>query len=124
MIRQRDVWWVDLSTNNNGKDEHIQSGIRPAVIISNDINNRYCPCVQIIPLTTKYDGLPQHRYIYVKGLKNYVLPDQVLTIPKSKLLRKYEVLSKGYFLQVIDALNIQLGRYGRRYYERYKTDNL
>ena len=30
----------------------VQGGIRPCIVVSNDINNIYAPTVQVIPLTT------------------------------------------------------------------------
>lgn len=52
-----DVIWVKLQGEN-----HIQRGIRPAVIIQNDVGNRYSPTIQVVPLTSKRTkaDLPTH----------------------------------------------------------------
>ena len=53
-----DVVWVKLHSDG----EHIQSGVRPAVIIQNNIGNHYSPTIQVIPLTSRKtkSKLPTH----------------------------------------------------------------
>lgn len=55
-----DLVLVEL-TNNIG---HQQGGIRPAVIVSNNIGNKVSPMVEILPLTTKRNNsnIPTHVY--------------------------------------------------------------
>lgn len=53
-----DVVWVRL--HNEGK--HIQSGVRPAIIIQNNKGNHFSPTIQVVPLTSKKTkaNLPTH----------------------------------------------------------------
>lgn len=67
-----DVIWVKLY--ENGK--HIQSGVRPAVVIQNNKGNYYSPTIQVVPLTSKTKAnLPTH----VK------IPASVAGLPKASI---------------------------------------
>ena len=113
-VLRGDVWWVDLDhayptlpTNF----DHYQRGIRPCVIISNNYNNRNCKNIQVVPLTTQEDDLPQHTYIYVNHVKNFVIPESIMTIHKTFLRGKYGHINRDMFERVEQAINIQLGMY-------------
>lgn len=114
VILRGDVWWVDLDNAfpvMPPNKDHYQRGIRPCVILSNNTNNRHCSTVQVVPLTTQEDDLPQHTYIYVNNIKNYVLPEDIMTVHKTFLRGKYGFINKDMFKRVEQAVNIQLGMY-------------
>ena len=114
VIFRGDVWWVDLDNAfpvmSSNKD-HYQRGIRPCVILSNNTNNRHCSTIQVVPLTTQEDDLPQHTYIYVNHVKNFVIPESIMTIHKTFLRGKYGHINRDMFHRVEQAINIQLGMY-------------
>lgn len=72
----------------------VQSGMRPCVIVSNDISNRNAKIVNVCPLTSKNEkgNIPVH----IKVEKNaqgvyldkdsWILVEQIRTVDKSKLL--------------------------------------
>lgn len=112
VILRGDVWWVDLDNAfpvMPPNKDHYQRGIRPCVILSNNTNNRHCSTIQVVPLTTQEDDLPQHTYIYVNNIKNYVLPEDIMTVHKTFLRGKYGFINKDMFKRVEQAVNIQLG---------------
>ena len=51
-VIQGDVFIIDMSKITPDM-EHYQKGNRPAVIVGNDANNKFCDLVQRMPLTTK-----------------------------------------------------------------------
>lgn len=66
------------------KENSIQGGERPCVIVSNNVGNKYSPNVTIIPLTTSKSkkNLPTHAII--KSYNNSTaLGEQIITIPKT-----------------------------------------
>ncbi len=74
-------------------DEHssVQGGLRPVLIIQNDIGNAYAPTVQVIPLTSKNKkALPIHTTIKSGGLlkESTALAEQIQTVNKT-ILRQY-----------------------------------
>ena len=114
VILRGDVWWVDLDNAfpvMPPNKDHYQRRIRPCVILSNNTNNRHCSTIQVVPLTTQEDDLPQHTYIYVNNIKNYVLPEDIMTVHKTFLRGKYGFINKDMFKRVEQAVNIQLGMY-------------
>lgn len=114
VILRGDVWWVDLDNAfpmMTPNKDHYQRGIRPCVILSNNANNRHCSNIQVVPLTTQEDDLPQHTYIYVNHVKNFVLPENIMTVHKTFLRGKYGHINRDMFHRVEQAVNIQLGMY-------------
>ena len=65
------------------KENSIQGGERPCVIVSNNMGNRYSPNVTIIPLTSRSKkDLPTH--VVIKSYNNSIaLGEQIITIPKT-----------------------------------------
>lgn len=119
LISRGDVYWVNLSKVFSELDTHAQKGIRPCVIISNNRNNRYNSRVNIVPLTTQKDYLPQHIMVMLHNVKNYVISESMCSIPKELLLDKYGWLSKKAMHYVEKAVKIQLGIWKGDYNERY-----
>ena len=108
IIRRGDVYWVNLD-EVFPKLPHYQRGIRPCLIISNNMNNNHCDVVNVIPLTTQIDDLPQHKYIFVNHIKNYVIPEQVTTIHKTLLKGFYGYVNKDMLDITESAMKIQFG---------------
>ena len=65
------------------KENSIQGGERPCVIVSNNMGNRYSPNVTIIPLTSRSKkDLPTH--VVIKSYNNSIaLGEQIMTVPKA-----------------------------------------
>ena len=72
--------------------EHIQDGIRPVIIVSNDKANKYSPVITVIPMTGNLEkkSLPTHVVVDHCGLaKNSIaLAEQITSINKSCLIGK------------------------------------
>lgn len=70
----------------------VQKGIRPAVVIQNDMGNKYSSTTIVVPITGKIKKkLPTHHLLYSKDyccLKcdSTILAEQVLTISKDQIL--------------------------------------
>lgn len=107
-MRMFDIFSVNLSSDATKTE---QGGIRPAIIVQNDIGNKYSPTVIVLPLTTeiKKADLPTHCIIHKSiknGLKNdsMVLAEQIRVIDKSRLLNKIGYLdNKNEQDEVINA---------------------
>ncbi len=87
-----------------------QSGLRPAVIISNDLGNTFSPVVTVAPLTSKVKKqLPTHVTILSdesNGLlqDSTVLCEQVLTISKQRILKHIGTLTKSTMQEINKCL--------------------
>lgn len=92
-----DVFFADLLG-----DDHVQAGRRPVVIAQNDIGNRFSTTVEVIPMSSRVNKakyMPTHVLVHpnaINGLKtaSIVLAEQVVTIPKKRLLAFLGALDK------------------------------
>lgn len=97
-IKRGDIFLADMNPAIGSE----QGGIRPVLIIQNNMGNKYSPTTQVACLTTRRytkKHLPTH-YILpdVKGLKypSMVLFEQIFTIDKSRLLKRVASVPKPY----------------------------
>ncbi len=111
-IQRGNVYLADLG-NGIGSE---QKGIRPVIVVQNDIGNKYSPTVTVLPITTKIhksNGMPTHVIIDNDGglfEKSSVMAEQISTIDKSKLIEYLGTIRDKTLRRRIDkALRIQLG---------------
>lgn len=117
MQKRGDIYFVDFGENH---DSYKQSGVRPAVIVSNNRNNENSPVVTVVPLTArvwKKRHLPTHVQIPLQegtGLDkpSMALAEQVETLDKKCLGEKIgEIRDKRIMERITVALQIQIGAY-------------
>lgn len=107
-IKRGDMFYADLSPVIGSE----QGGIRPVLIIQNDLGNKYSPTVIAAAITsqTTKSKLPTHIEIESKscGLKSdsVVLTEQIRTIDKSRLKEKIGHIEDA---EVIHKINNALG---------------
>ncbi len=110
-IKRGDVFFADLSPVVGSE----QGGMRPVLIIQNDIGNRFSPTVIIAAITAQIQKakLPTHVEIDAKTYKferdSVILLEQVRTIDKSRLTDKITHLDADVMSQVDKALEISFG---------------
>jgi mRNA interferase MazF len=111
MVRRGEIYYADLSPVVGSE----QGGLRPVLIIQNDIGNRYSPTVIVAAITSKIDKarLPTHIEIQAEeyGLTkdSVVLMEQVRTIDKRRLRERVGVLSTEAMSSIDEALQISMG---------------
>ena len=111
-IERGDIIMVDCNGNGN-----VQRGIRPCLIIQNNIGNKYSPTTIVVPLTSeiKKQKQPTHEIITrmdAFGLKcdSMALCEQILTIDKRKITEKIgKVINNITMESVSKACSISLG---------------
>ncbi|NLW92332.1 MAG: type II toxin-antitoxin system PemK/MazF family toxin [Syntrophomonadaceae bacterium] len=92
-----------------------QGGIRPVLVVQNDIGNQYSPTTIILAITSQINKakLPTHVEIDARtyGLErdSVILAEQIRTIDKSRLKQRIAVLREDSMLKVDQALKISLG---------------
>ena len=110
-VRRGDIYYADLSPVVGSE----QGGIRPVLIVQNDVGNRYSPTVIAAAITSRMgkNKLPTHIDIYADrvGLAkdSVVLLEQVRTIDKQRLGEKMGHLDAETMNAVDDAISISLG---------------
>lgn len=110
-IRRGDMFYADLSPVVGSE----QGGIRPVLIIQNDVGNKHSPTVIAAAITSQTDKtkLPTHIEISSQnnGLKSdsVVLAEQIRTIDKSRLKEKIGHIDDEVISQVNNALGVSFG---------------
>lgn len=91
-VNMFDIFYANLSMNTVKSE---QGGIRPVIIIQNDVGNKYSPTVIVLPITSeiKKANMPTHCVLCksnTNGLEvdSMVLAEQIRVIDKSRLLNK------------------------------------
>ncbi len=105
-IHRGEVWVADLGDEAKGSE---QAGIRPVLILQNDIGNKHSPTTIVACITSKNKPkIPTHAYCHL--LKNStILLEQVRTISKTRLLYRINSLSPEKMREVDEKLKISLG---------------
>ena len=106
-----------------------QGGIRPVLIIQNDLGNRFSPTVIVLPLTSRQGKapLPTHVLLPPQGgvtKPSVILRGQVRTLEKSRLLRRLGVLNKHRMALVEKALAAAVGVLGKAEEERNTPEEI
>ncbi len=110
-VRRGDIYYADLSPVVGSE----QGGVRPVLIVQNDLGNRYSPTVIAAAITsrkTKAD-LPTHIRVNAgdSGLQqdSIVLLEQVRTLDKTRLREHMGTLDPGDMRRVNRALGVSFG---------------
>ena len=119
-IRRGDIFYADLSPVVGSE----QDGIRPIVIIQNDVGNRFSPTIIGIAITSKENvKMPTHLEIYGTkyGLEkdSVILAEQIRTLDKSRLKEKVGKLDKETLDKLKKAIEISFGLRGKVNFDEY-----
>ncbi|AXF54946.1 type II toxin-antitoxin system PemK/MazF family toxin [Salicibibacter kimchii] len=110
-VKRGDVFFADLSPVVGSE----QGGVRPVLIIQNDIGNRFSPTVIVAAITAqiKKAKLPTHVEIDAEEHRfdrdSVVLLEQIRTIDKQRLTDKITYLDDEMMKKVKNALEISIG---------------
>jgi len=110
VVKRGEVYIVELDPTRGSELKKT----RPAVIIQNDIDNRYSPITIVAPITSKFDTELYPTEVPVKppegGLRtdSVVLVNQLRAIDKSRLGRRLGALKPATMVLVNDAIAIVL----------------
>ena len=110
-VKRGDIYYADLSPVVGSE----QGGLRPVLIIQNDVGNRYSPTVIAAAITSKMSKthLPTHIDIYAEqvGLAkdSVILLEQVRTIDKRRLKEKMGHLDDNIMNEVNSAIAVSFG---------------
>ena len=110
-IRRGELYYADLSPVVGSE----QGGVRPVLVVQNDVGNKYSPTVIAAAVTSKINKarLPTHielsASLYGLMKDSVVLLEQIRTIDKRRLKERIGLLPPGTMRQVDDALLISLG---------------
>lgn len=110
-VKRGDIYFADLSPVIGSE----QGGVRPVLVIQNDVGNQHSPTTIVAAITGKISKakLPTHVELAgsEKGLtkNSVILVEQVRTIDKRRLKERICSLDKALMEEVDQALIISLG---------------
>ena len=110
-IKRGDIYYADLSPVVGSE----QGGVRPVLIVQNDVGNKFSPTVIAAAITSqKYKtNLPTHIQVHANdcGLAkdSIVLLEQVRTLDKRRLREKMGSLDEKAMRHVDEALAVSFG---------------
>jgi mRNA interferase MazF len=110
-IRRGDLFYAQLNPVIGSE----QGGVRPVLVVQNDIGNQYSPTTIVAAITSQISKakLPTHIEIPAdkSGLEkdSVILAEQIRTIDKSRLKQKIVSLDEETMEKVNTAIEISLG---------------
>lgn len=116
-IKRGDIFYADLSPVVGSE----QGGLRPVLIVQNDIGNRYSPTVIAAAITSRLgkNKLPTHidvsrsdtvdRDMFGLAKDSVILLEQIRTLDKKRLKEKMGHLDERLMRRVDDAITISFG---------------
>jgi mRNA interferase MazF len=111
VIKRGDIFYADLSPVIGSE----QGGIRPVLVVQNDVGNKYSPTIIAAAITSQINKakLPTHIEIsaqeYGLAKDSVILLEQIRTIDKKRLREKIGHLDDELMEKVNEALNISFG---------------
>jgi len=111
VLRRGDIFYGDLSPVIGSE----QGGVRPVLIIQNDIGNKYSPTVIVAAITSQINKAKLPTHVELEAFKygitkdSVILLEQIRTIDKRRLKEKIGHLSEELMKQVDTAIQISFG---------------
>ncbi|NSW90365.1 MAG: type II toxin-antitoxin system PemK/MazF family toxin [Firmicutes bacterium] len=111
MVKRGDIFYADLGSGVGA----VLKGIRPVIVIQNDIGNQYSPTVVVAAITSQLNKakLPTHVAIFSGefGLSkdSVVLLEQIFTLDKKMLRQKIGTVNDAVLKKIENALSISVG---------------
>ena len=115
-VHRGDIYYADLSPVVGSE----QGGVRPVLIVQNDVGNRYSPTVIAAAITSQTGKakLPTHINLHAEscGLSkdSVVLLEQIRTLDKRRLKERMGALDSPSMQRINQALSISFGLGGSR----------
>lgn len=110
-VHRGEIYYADLSPVVGSE----QGGIRPVLIVQNDVGNKHSPTVIAAAITSQRDKAKLPTHIEVDGgncglaKDSVVLLEQIRTLDKKRLKERMGQLDSGSMSQVNNALSISFG---------------
>ena len=114
MIKRGEIYYADLSPVVGSE----QGGIRPVLILQNDIGNRYSPTIIVAAITSRTGKAKLPTHIALDGERHglpkdsVVLLEQIRTIDKRRLREHTGHADRSVMDQVDSALAVSFGLQG------------
>ena len=101
--KQKDIVYLDFNPTKG----HEQSGTRPAIVISNDVFNKFTKMAIVCPITSNTKEFPTHYFLKnTKKIKGSVLCEHIRSIDyEIRNLKRVGKCSDEEFEEIMDLIN-------------------
>jgi mRNA interferase MazF len=110
-LKRGDIFLANLEPIKGSE----QGGIRPVLIIQNNISNKYSPVTIIAAITSKIFDKEFSTNVFISkedsklDKDSTILLNQVRTIDKSRLIKRISTLSAEIMMEVDLSIKVSLG---------------
>lgn len=110
MIKRGEIYFAQLNPVVGSE----QGGIRPVLVVQNDVGNQYSPTTIVLAITSQINKakLPTHvelkAHTYGMERDSVILTEQIRTVDKTRLKQRIAVLDEATMTKVNEALAISL----------------
>lgn len=110
-LKRGDIFFAELNPVQGSE----QGGVRPVLVVQNDVGNNFSPTTIILPITSKLSKakLPTHVALSRResGLSrdSVVLAEQIRTIDKVRLQQKVATLNEITMSRINEAMEVSMG---------------
>ncbi len=109
-VKRGEMYYADLSPVVGSE----QGGIRPVLVVQNDVGNKYSPTIIAVAITSKMNKakLPTHIELpsaYGLAKDSVILMEQIRTLDKKRLKERIGELPPEAMVKVNRAILISLG---------------
>ena len=109
-VKRGDIFYADLSPVVGSE----QGGVRPVLVVQNDVGNKYSPTVIIAAITSQMNKVKLPTHVEVSGefglpKNSVVLLEQIRTIDKKRLREKVGFTDEFFMKKVNEALLKSVG---------------
>ena len=123
-MQRGEVYFADLSPVVGSE----QGGVRPVLVVQNDIGNRFSPTVIVAAITAQIQKAKLPTHVEIKAdahgfeRDSVILLEQIRTLDKQRLTDKITVLDNKMMAKIDHALEISLGLEFNSLYEDDKDE--
>jgi mRNA interferase MazF len=113
-VRRGEIYWADLNIyNEKCASSSLQKGLRPILVCSNELNNKYSPTINAYAITSRMSksNIPVHVLVGEEsGLPkdSVVLVEQQLTVDKRVMLKSKIGEVPEYVMENIEFAHFSL----------------
>ena len=117
-IKRGDILYADLGVQYQGS---MQGGMRPVVVVSNNMANKYSTVITVVPLSTKINkkrNLPTHVFVSAYksvGLEQHSIAicEQVTALNYDRIIENIGKVDMKTLDRITEAVQVQVGVFDR-----------
>ena len=105
MKKRGEIWWINFDPSVGQEVKKM----RPAVIISNDVSNKYLKRYQVVPLSSKTGKLyPSEAMVKIGGKDSKAMADQLTTVSELRFLNRIGEVTAKEMEEIEQVIRLQL----------------